>query len=238
MKEAKFPRIALIVMGRVNETDTFNNGLLLRNLFSDWPKENLAQIYTNGDDSLPGFFSKYYQLNAKDRFLGYLFYRYKSTVIEQDTLLSSGLVKNAMSKKVYNYIFEMFKSIIIDTGLYEIIFKIRLSKGLRGWLNDFKPDFIFVQGYSLGTVELSLLVAKYLSCPIIYYPTDDWVISFYNPLRSKFKLISCLAHGLVSKKTNELVQKASICLAFNNYMKIEYYRRYGKEFTVFMHVKS
>ena len=83
----KYPKILVLAMGRINQKDTSNNGLLLRNLFAGFPKENLAQIYSGGNNSDQGFFSRYYCLDEKDRFFGKIFFQKNFVFMEVMVLL-------------------------------------------------------------------------------------------------------------------------------------------------------
>lgn len=39
VEDSKYPRVLVATLGRINAVDSFNNGLLLRNLFGGWPRE-------------------------------------------------------------------------------------------------------------------------------------------------------------------------------------------------------
>lgn len=236
MRQKEFPNVLIIAMGKINKIDNTNNGLLLRNLFINWPKENLAQVYTSvNSDKHNGFFSNYFELGINERRFGNFFFRNRSA-----ELIEKNSISNSKNDLKYNYkiitnLFFFVKQLLFETGLYEIIFKIKVSKELSLWVQNFKPTHIFVQGYSLGMIDLALKIANITNCPIIYYPTDDWVISLYSHRRTKFKIIAFLVNKYVAYRTSDLVKKTKVCIAFNHFMKTEYYKRYNKNFEVLMH---
>jgi len=236
MNDTPFPRVLVVAMGRINAADTSNNGLLLRNLFGGWPKSHTAQIYSGSDNGDEGFFGRYYLLRKEDRRLGWLYYRLKAEA--QHTVSGAPTGEEAcvpMSSRWATRVRIIGKRWLIDTGLHELLFKVRLSAELRAWVDEFKPDIVFAQGYNLAFTRIPLLIADYCRAPIAYYPTDDWSDSLYDPRTSPARVLSCWARRAELSESRRLVDHAAIRLAFNPYMRDEFRTRYSKEFTVLMH---
>ena len=231
----RYPRVLVVALGRINAADTSNNGLLLRNLFGRWPGENLAQIYSGGDNGDEGFFGHYYRLGPQDRRLGRLFYRLKAEaqgeMAEANAVTASGktLVASTAPLRVLG------KRLLMDTGLYELIFRPRLSREMLDCVESFRPDVIFAQGYNLAFTWLPLMLAHHSRLPIVYYPTDDWPNNRYRSDMSRFPVVARLARQAVITSSRQLVEASTVRLAFNRFMQEEYRRCYGKEFTVLMH---
>jgi len=129
----------------------------------------------------------------------------------------------------------MGKRLLLDTGLYELIFRPVLSPHLIDWVKKFKPDIIFAQGYCLTFTWLPVMLAKHFNLPIAYYPTDDWPNETYRSKASGVPFISRLVGQTVDSSSHVLVAASSVCIAFNRYMQEEYLERYGKNFSVLMH---
>lgn len=229
-ENSKYPRVIVVSMGRINAADTSNNGLLLRNLFGGWPKECLAQVFSSDDNGDAGFFGQYYRLSARERRLGRLYYRLKA-----EAMSAAARPDASTGLKWIHGLGNRGRRLVVDTGLYELIFKIRLSRELRAWVANFRPDFIFAQGYSLAFTQLPLLLAEYSRAQIVYYPTDDWANELYHPRRSPAEIVSRWARRVVLSESRRLVERATVRLAFNPYMRDEFRSRYGEEFTVLMH---
>lgn len=232
MAVAMYPRVLIVALGRINAADNFNNGLLLRNLFARWPRENLAQIYSSGDNGDAGFFGHYYQLGPQDRRLGRLFYRMRSEV--QEEILGSRLSPSISSREsIKSKVLTLGKRWLFDTGLYELIFCPRISYTMGRWVQDFKPDIIFAQGYNLAFTWLPLMLAERYGLPMVYYPTDDWPSNLYRPVKS-FGIRHWM-HRIVQYSARRLVQFAKVKIAFNPLMQKEYQMRYQCDFIVLMH---
>lgn len=229
----KYPRVLIAAMGRINATDNANNGLLLRNLFGEFPRENLAQIYSSGDNGDDGFFSDYYELGPKDRRLGRLFFKLKN-ISQQETVEVINNTDTDSSQPGSQWIRSFGKRLLMDTGLYELIFRPRLSREILKWVENFRPDIIFAQGYNLAFAWLPLILSRRLNLPIAYYPTDDWPDYCYRPDELHYSIISLLVRSKVNGLSRQLVNAASVHFAFNNAMKKEYLKRYGVEFIELM----
>ena len=230
----RYPRILVITMGRINAVDTTNNGLLLRNLFGAWPKENLAQIFSSGGMDDDGFFGHYYKLGPQDRRFGSLFYKLKVEILRTGSVNSMSASSKTW-KRIGVLIRSWGKRLLVDTRLYELIFRPRLSANMAAWVCAFKPDMIFSQGYSLTFAWLPVMLSKRFNLPIIYYPTDDWPSAEFRDGAGNLSVISGFMNYVVDRAARELAVTSSVRLSFNRYMREEYLLRYNREFKVLMH---
>jgi glycosyltransferase involved in cell wall biosynthesis len=226
-----YPRVLVVSIGRINASDTANNGLLLRNLFGSWPRENLAQIYSSGDNGDDGFFGHYYQLRAKDRRMGSLFFQLKSRSQNESATEHAplGVKHTSISLKTFS------KRLLVDSGLYELIFRPRLSREMIEWVKDFQPGIILAQGYNLALTWLPMMLSENFRLPIAYYPTDDWPSDLYRNTRVRPQFITKWVRRLVEKSSCQLVKSSAVRIAFNPYMKETYDERYGVDFSLLMH---
>ena len=110
---------------------------------------------------------------------------------------------------------------IVDSGFWEVIFVVRLSEDMKQFIEDFNPDIIYCQGYSLSFTLLPLLISKYYDLPICFQTTDDWPNERYKKSPVSY---------LVKKKARELITKAETRMSFGAKMTEEYKRRYKVEF--------
>lgn len=231
-----YPRVLIVTLGKINNNDNSNNGLLLRNLFgSNWPKKNIAQIYSGGDNGDCGFFGNYYQLKSCDRFFGKFFYKTK----EQKNIFSNEKSTNKDTKSKHQIFIRKFinslKSYALESGLYEFIFHPRPSKKMLNWVDEFDPQIILCQGYNLTFSWLPLMLCKRKKTPLVFYPTDDWPTDLYKSSSLKWNIVEKFIRSQVKKSAINLVRNSTINIAFNEFMKTEYEKRYNKSFQVLMH---
>ncbi len=233
VEDSKYLRVLVAVMGRINAVDSANNGLLLRNLFGSWPRDKVAQIYSSGDTGDEGFFGHYYKLGPQDRRLGKLFYRLKTDVSnagEKNTKASGSTAANRRMS-----LSSLGKRLLVDTGIYELIFAPHLSPPMRAWVEEFRPDVILAQGYNLTFTWLPLMLSKNLGIPICYYPTDDWPCDLYRLDGIMSCLLSWPARCAVARSSRKLARRSAVRVAFNPAMQQEYSARYQCSFAVLMH---
>jgi hypothetical protein len=222
-------------MGRVNAADNANNGLLLRNLFGDWPRESLAQVYSGGDNGDEGFFGRYYELGPQERRLGRLFFRLKKEARGSATTAGHERIGTHVPVRWSAALRSCGQRLLMDTGLYELLFRPRLSTSLGQWVDGFQPDIVLAQGYNLTFTWLPLMLADAFGLPIAYYPTDDWPSARYLDTKGFLGFARRSARRAVETTSRQLVGKAAVAIAFSPYMQEEYRQRYAKEFHVLMH---
>ncbi|MBV5329506.1 MAG: glycosyltransferase [Chlorobium sp.] len=229
-------RVLIVAISRINAADTANNALLLRNLLSTWPKENLAQIYSGGSNGDQGFFGHQYQLTADDRRLGKFFVKLKK---EQVSDLRSSFADNQITSTSGASLLSRVKStvgsFIQDSGLYELIFKVKPSEQLFDWVREFDPDIILAQGYNLSFTWLPLMLKRELNKPLAFYNSDDWPTYLYSSRKGLYAITAPFVRSIVARSTNDLIASVDVPFAFNDMMGEEYERRYGKTFTTLMH---
>ena len=224
------PRILFVLMTKIRKDDPVN--LLFRAQFGSWDKKDLAQVHANADPSGEGeFCGSYYRLSECDRFLGGVFLNIRKTVFKMVKMEDISEPSHGTSKSFFARLLKMTKKFFGDTlvssGLWELLFFVRLSKPLQKFVSDFKPDIIYCQGYSLGFTVLPLLISKKLNIPICFQTTDDWPAFTYK---------NSLAGWILRREVQKLVSRSSLCFAFGEKMKNEYQRRYGVSFHVTYHL--
>jgi len=230
MVKKKYPKILIVHNIKIKAEDDKN--LLLRTQFGDWPKKNLAQIHAQGETiGLGTFCDKYYCLQKYDRCFGSLFLKMRSKVfamIKDDKIAEKKVVnQKVIISKFSSLLKKNVGELMTKSGLWEILFFIRMSAEMECFIRDFMPDVIYCQGYSLGFTILPLLISKKFNVPIFFQTTDDWPMQMYR---------FSPAGWLLRKKARELIEFAKIRLVFGEKMKIEYERRYGVVFNVSYHL--
>ncbi len=242
--ESEYPRVLVCVLTRVNAHDAFNNNLLLRNLFADWPKDRIAQIHSGGssltresnDDE--GFFGSEYRVGDEDRRFGPLKTRlrkaFKKNPKATETTEHSQVASGRRSGRAAGLIRRLGR-FVTESGLAETIFPVRPSEALLEWVRNFNPDVIFAQGYNLSFTWLPMQLKKRLGVPIAFYTSDDWPSYIYTDRAGLMRVISPFIRRIVAKATQELITDTDCPLAFNRMMALEYQRRYGKAFGTIMH---
>ncbi|MBP1663536.1 MAG: hypothetical protein H6Q19_676 [Bacteroidetes bacterium] len=233
-----YPRVLFIGIQRINERDSFNNGLLLRNLFKNWPGENMAQIFCYDDNGDKGFFQRYYRIGKAERRFGKLFFRLKTHEIPKsgfDILKPpTEIRKHGLTEKIKL----QAKRYLVDTGIVELIFRPKMSSEMKTWIEKYYPQVIFVQGYNLYFVWLALLLKKMTGAKLAFLTTDDWPSYLYSGMYEEPTLFRWLMRPIVKSSTQRLMNDVDVAFAFNSIMSQEYKSRYNKEFITINHAEE
>lgn len=203
--------------------------LLIRMQFKDWPKESLAQIHASNESMGKGhYFGSYYKIQHDDRFIGKIFFKIRGHIYDMVSMNSIGCSEVLKKNNIlYSKIKYYLGNQIIGNGLWEIIFKMRISKKMDFFIKNFNPDIIYCQGYSYGFAVLPVMISKKYNIPIVFQTTDDWMSYTYKKNPMKF-----LLQGAAKK----LVTRASINIAFGEKMKLFLEKKYNKMFYVSYHL--
>jgi len=225
----QYPRVLLVQLTKVKVGDPVN--LLIRTQFGDWPKDHLAQIHSGESPGQGEFCGSYYQLRACDRFLGGLFRQLRGGVMEMVALDAVKIQGHSRPVGPLGRCLRILKhrvgNLLMGSGLWEVIFCVRLSRPMAEFIKEFEPDVIYCQGYTLGFATLPLLIARNFSLPICFQTTDDWPRNIYcqSPVG-----------WLLRRQARKLIAYASVRLAFGEKMRYAYQRRYGVPFEATYHL--
>jgi glycosyltransferase involved in cell wall biosynthesis len=227
-----YPRVLFVHSKKIKSEDSFN--LLIRMQFDGWPKESMAQIHATAEPEGKGeFCSKYYQLKSCDRTFGAFFFKVRGRVFnlasinnikEKNSIKTSGTVT-----RLVTMIKKKLGDCLIESGLWEVIFYVRISQSMSRFIEDYKPQLIYCQGSLLGFVILPMLIADKYKIPICIQIVDDWPHARYRNSPVSF---------LIRHKAKALINRSKIRLAFGEKMQKEYENRYGVKFDITHHLDN
>ena len=226
---SKYPRVLIIYNSRINKAD--QHGVSIRGWFGDWPKENLAQIYSGGEIGDEVFCNYNFKLGQKERRFGKVFFKLKGSSIGKSSYTVS-LDENFTNLKKFSFgslIKNKISEWLINTGLWELIFKPVFSKELIKFIEDFKPQIIYCQGYSLTFTWLPVMINKFFNIPICFQTGDDWPSNLYLDSPLSFAI-----RPIVDRAVKSLLSTSSARLGNGNLMAKEYSERYNLSFEPLM----
>ncbi len=225
---SKYPRVLIIYHSCINKED--QHGVSIREWFADWPKENLAQIYSGGEVGNEKYCGFNFKIGPKERTLGQLFFKIKGSSLGQSSYTIS--LKNDLKKVEKIGIGALLKNKLseglLNTGLWELIFKPTLSKEMTRFVKAFNPDVIYCQGYSLTFTWLPVMIRKKFNLPICFQTGDDWPFSLYRTSPLLF------IKPIVKRAVQSLLSNSSARLANGKLMAEVYEKRYNMTFEPLM----
>ena len=225
-----YPRVLIIHLTKAKADDACN--LLIRTQFGEWPKERLVQIHSTAEPYGEGeFCSRYYKISKRDRRYGGIFDKLRGRV--NKNLLNQNNAKDFDVKKIniLNDLFIKLKNnianILINSGIWEAVFSVKLSDEMCEFVEEFNPEIIFCHGSTISFATISLLISRKYNIPICIQNVDDWAYGRYvkSPVR-----------WLLRKRAKELIDGSAVRLVFGEKMKREFEDRYGVKFNVTYHL--
>ena len=204
----------------------------LRSWFSEWPSEQLAQIYSGGDLGGKKFCGHTFQLGREERCWGRIFYRLKQSSLGESSRPISIRAEGDQPfqrKSELVILKSRLSTLLVRSGIWEVLFPPRLSPRLLDWVSSFEPQAIYCQGYSLAFAWLPVMLSKHLKIPICFQLGDDWPMYLYRD-----SLLSLGLRPVVKRAVNELIAESSMLIANSKRMAEEYAVRYGYRFVPIM----
>ena len=226
---SKYPRVLIIYNSRINKAD--QHGVSIRGWFGDWPKENLAQIYSGGEVGEDVFCGFNFKLGQKERKFGRYFFKLKDSPIGQSSYpIKPDKYFTRLNKLGFWSLFKNKTSkFLINMGLWELIFRPILSKGMIEFIERFDPQIIYCQGYSLTFSWLPVMVHKKFHIPVCFQTGDDWPSYLY-----KDSPISLAIRPIVYRAVKSLLSVSTARLANGKLMGEVFQKRYGMPFEPLM----
>jgi hypothetical protein len=178
--KSSFPRV--LVISNNAFSFSLNNGKTLSNLFKDWPRKMIAQLFFHPNDSPEwGICDNYYKISDIDILKSILkLSNHCGGICEHSIIPEQRILKVGRLRKRINSL-DMQKSVMIllrdflwRSGRWK-------TKQLCEWLSMFNPEIIFfVGGYSGFAHEIACWTSTFCKAPMSVFFTDDYVL---NPMR-------------------------------------------------------
>lgn len=234
MQENLYPKV--LVISHNAFSNTLNNGKTFSSIFSNWPKEKIAQLFFQND--VPNFSvcNNFFKItddsilrNKKEKI---------GELVKENHINTNNLIQGSKNSRIITFIkhnkwpvFNLLRDILWSLNKWD-------NQNLHDWLDDFSPDVIFfVGGENTFSYKIANQIASKFSIPIYLYYTDDYITPVYsldifwwiNWLRLKGTLKKTLRHvnkifvigdDMGSEYSNKL---RKTCITIMNAVDVEKY---------------
>ena len=133
---AYYPRVLIIYNNGIFQSDQY--GLLIRNLFDEWPRTHLAQVFSGGESNDMPFCGQVFKLGISERRFGRLFFSIKYSSLGDSThpVRMSEMNVDFSLQRVSQLTRwrSAFSNLLLSTGIWELIFSPQLSSQLLKWM--------------------------------------------------------------------------------------------------------
>lgn len=221
-----YPKI--LIIGETFQSNS-GGGITLSNLFSDWPKEKLANAVDFRD---PGMNKDYenirvYELYNSKFIFNTLSHKYFQP-FRSCKISSESKNKFKIKSSIKFFAKKLAFKLLEYSGLKHIIFNYRIEMNFIEWIKAFNPDYIYTQLSSRESINFANKLHNLTNTPIAIHIMDDWP----STISSKGLFNKFWERKIISEFKN-LLNKTSVFLSISEYMSEEYYIRYRKHFIPF-----
>ena len=188
----------------------------------------IAQFSYSGGDFNSDICDNYYFFTKEDVLRGNKGAAYKSAgILMKENIMESGKKKSFIKR--FFHVFSQARNPIALWIKDRIWKKADYSKALD-WIDQFDPDVVFFQGFSMAYgYDFALNVCKRNNIPLILELTDDYTYRLY-PL----SIIEKINHKRYMNVFTEAITLASKTIVISDLMKEEYESRFGGDMDVMM----
>ena len=232
MEEKTFPKV-LIIGQSFNRNS--GGGITISNLFYGWPKDKLAvasnaNLYNDLDLSVC---ENYFQLGYNGKLhpfpINIFLPRIKCGILNLKNISDIASESHTYSLKgKYKRIYSILLGFLKFTGIYYILYRLKITREFREWIIDYNPDIIYSQ---LSTLELIRFVSELqeeFKKPVALHIMDDWP----NALNDN-ELLFSYWKKVIDREFRQLIEKSSVLMSICESMTEEYRIRYNREFVPF-----
>jgi glycosyltransferase involved in cell wall biosynthesis len=232
MGEKIYPKI-LIIGQPFNKNS--GGGITISNLFSGWPKDRLAVASNDNltSDLDISVCEQYYQLGYNGKLhpfpLNLMLPKIKiGNLIHKNNNNTGEKQRRSAIKGKYERIYKYLSAILNFLGIYNTLYKLKITPEFKEWVTAFNPDIIYSQLSTLELIRFVSEIHELFDKPVALHIMDDWpsVINAPGLLFSYWKKV-------IDREFRELLDKSSIFMSICESMSEEYKIRYNKEFIPF-----
>lgn len=149
-----------------------SNGRTLGNLFTNWPKEALAQFYITNEFPNSEVCDNYFRVTDTEALKAFYKGDVTGRIINKKLILEDKGKKNLSSLHKINRkktsIKYIVRNFIWDSNRWK-------NKNFEKWINDYNPDIILIQlGDYAFMLRIALTIAEQRDIPVIIYNSEDY----------------------------------------------------------------
>lgn len=220
MKKINYPRILVISAAPIGFASA--TGITLANLFSDWPRDSIAQIY---DD-----------VHVPDRLICNNFRRFSSIDIPLVRKAKSLLGRFRLTPR-NSFSLPPLPNVEIVSGSISHgflgaigdVIDFQLPNEISDWVSQYKPDVIYSVLGSVRMMNIALKLHNKFDTPIVPHFMDDWPNTVY---KRSWRL--SVPRAILTAKLKSILAYSPKRLTICEDMANEYSSRYGGHFDYFM----
>jgi glycosyltransferase involved in cell wall biosynthesis len=225
----QYPKI--LIIGQSFDKKT-GGGVTMSNLFTGWPKDKIAvasniNLQTNLD---PTVCDTYYQLAYNNKLhpfpLGLVLPKIQTGLQPKKSVHLASTANNSTTAQSgkYKFVYNILCVTMHFFGVYNLLYKLKITPDFRQWLQEYNPDVIYTQLASLEYIRFIQKLYDTTGKKIAIHIMDDWPLTinksgiFYNYWQRR-----------IDVEFRQLMKQSKIIMSISDAMGQEYKKRYGVE---------
>jgi glycosyltransferase involved in cell wall biosynthesis len=222
----QYPRVLVVAAQPINHEP---HGLMMANLFQDWPLDRLAQVHAGLEGPLPELCRRHWRVTLADVPVDRLVRR--AIGGRRDQLLGrpSAGSPPALGKAVSGERSRVRTAVHGIASSWADCLRYRLPGEFWDWVADFQPDVTYSLLGTIRIMTLAIEIADRVGRPLVPHFMDDWPSTHYRS-----SVLSRIPRRVMLSRIRAVVRRAPFGLTICKAMGEEYQRRYGLRFAEFM----
>jgi len=226
----EFPKV--LIFGQPFNSFT-GGGITLTNLFKGWPKDKIVVTYLGHGlmNVTTDVCDTFYQLGSEEHkwiFPFNLIQRKFESGIKTFSTSEKPRINSIQKGLRFRFVNKIFYPFLRWFGLFHIVSKIKVSESLKLWLDDFKPEVLYLQVSTREDILFSTDLINLLKIPTVVHIMDDWPSTI-----SDSGLFKDFWNRKIDGEFRRLLGKINFHMSISDAMAAEYERRYGHKFVPF-----
>lgn len=223
----KLPKILIISNNPLSTTS--NNGKTLASFFTDFPAENIAQLYFSEEQPDNATYYNYYKISDVQILKSLITFKNAGeTVSVAKKHRDNKYQKNILSNKLRNNSFFRFmREIMWYIGKWE-------TEKLKNWVSEFSPDIVFFcAGNSGFAYDVVSSVLELKNSKLVTYITDDYILP-----RNTISPFWWLHRNVIYKKMKKNVNRCDLFATISEEMRHEYKKIFDKDSITILNIPT
>ena len=216
MSDQTYPRVIVVSAGPISTG--YATGITLAQLFADWPRDRLAQLYVSGTPD-EARCSVNWQVSPHSFPVDHWARRCLRLLPGRHLISSTGPALDGECRESRMHLLLRAANDMVPP---------RLSGELEREVHDFQPDLVYATLGSLRMFGISLAVSSLGRWPIVPHFMDDWLRTLY----AEGPVVAPARH-LLHLRLRQVLRQAPFGMTICSQMAAEYERRYGLRFAAF-----
>ncbi|MEU5944851.1 glycosyl transferase family 1 [Micromonospora sp. NPDC047465] len=222
----EYPRV--LVVGGAAFSRTSGTGITLSNLFAGWPRDRLAQLYTEDREPTTDVCASFAHVGQEIAPVEHHLIRLRRWTQRSERVTATGGARANGTVRMDQDPGPVRAWLRKELTAFFDLTPIRPPAHLRDWVRAQQPQVVYATLGSIRMMRLALMAARECDVPLVPHFMDDWATTLYAQGQ-----VLGLPRQAVRRELRAVLRQSSYGLGISGPMAREYERRYRLPFAAF-----